>query len=514
MNPLVLDWLNLIVRWAHVIAAIMWIGDSFLFMWLDSHLRKDDSKKREGDVIGELWMAHGGGFYELVKRRSLAEVPDPLYSFKWESYSTWITGFLLLIIVYYLGGKAMLLDSGSGLSHGAAVSISLGLLVLGLGVYHLLCRTPVAKDWRVFSVVGFGLIAATAWGLGQVFSGRAVFLQLGAMLGTIMSSNVFFRIIPAQKHMMAMTRAGQPVDTSYGVRAKKHSTHNHYLTLPVLFTMLSNHFPSMYGHGQAWLVLVLVMVFGAGVKRFMNSRLDTPKPLLAVTFGALVAVGFMTGPRALEMDAALVNAPKVSFATAQSIVQARCVSCHAALPSNANFAAAPAGVVLETPEQIHDRAQRTYLLAVASRAMPLGNQTQITDMERALLGAWIAQGADVAAPGPVQTELPGLSLPAPKALASPAAEAQNVWSTRCAICHGAQGRGDGQAVQALTPKPRNFTDEAWQAQTTDATIARVIGEGGAAVGKSGLMPAQADLKDNAPVMAELIKLIRGFGAAK
>ena len=167
-----------------------------------------------------------------------------------------------------------------------------------------------------------GGIAATAWGVSQIFSGRAMFLQIGAMIGTIMSSNVFFRIIPAQKHMLAMTRANQPVDTSYGLRAKKHSTHNHYLTLPVLFAMLSNHFPSMYGHRQAWLVLVLVMVAGAGVKRFMNSRLATPKPLMVLTLLALGTVGWMTGPRALEMDAGLVNAPKVSFATAQSIVQA------------------------------------------------------------------------------------------------------------------------------------------------------------------------------------------------
>jgi uncharacterized membrane protein len=514
MNPIVHDWLNLIVRWAHVIAAIMWIGDSFLFMWLDSHLRKDDSKNREGDVIGELWMAHGGGFYELVKRRSLSVMPEPLYSFKWESYSTWITGFLLLIIVYYLGGKAMLLDSGSGLSHVAAVHISLGLLLAGLGVYHVLCMTPVVKDWRVFSVVGFGLIAATAWGVSQIFSGRAMFLQIGAMIGTIMSSNVFFRIIPAQKHMLAMTRANQPVDTSYGLRAKKHSTHNHYLTLPVLFAMLSNHFPSMYGHQHAWLVLVLVMVVGAGVKRFMNSRLATPKPLLAVTVAALVTVGWMTGPRALELDAGLANAPKVSFATAQSIVQARCVSCHAAQPSNASFAAPPAGVMLETPEQLHDRAQRVYVLAVASRAMPLGNQTNITDTERALLGAWIAQGADVAAPGPVQTELPGLKLPAAKGFASPAEEAKDAYASRCASCHGAQGRGDGAAAQALNPKPRNFSDATWQAQTTDAAIAKVIGEGGAAVGKSALMPAQPDLKAKPAVMAELVKLIRGFGTAK
>src|SRR5689334_455973 len=209
MNPVIQEWLNLIVRWAHVIAAIMWIGDSFLFMWLDSQLRKPDRDLPDA-VVGELWMAHSGGFYEVVKRKSLDALPPKLHWFKWESYTTWITGSLLLIIVYYLGGRAMLVDAASPLSEGQAIHLSLGLIAGGVIVYDLLCRTPLVKDGRVFGVVGLGLIVGTAYEVMRVYSPRAAFLQIGAMLGTIMASNVFLRIIPAQKHMLAATREGRP----------------------------------------------------------------------------------------------------------------------------------------------------------------------------------------------------------------------------------------------------------------------------------------------------------------
>jgi hypothetical protein len=243
------EWLNLLVRWVHVIAAIMWIGDSFLFMWLDSHLTAP-SRPREGDVAGELWMTHSGGFYEVVKRRSFAqgEMPATLYWFKWESYTTWLTGFLLLVIVFHLNGASLLIDpSVHPLTPVQATAISLGLLPLCYGLYELLWRTPLARNNRVFAAVGLVLITGLAYVLTQLFSARGAFLQMGAILGTIMSANVFFRIIPAQRHMLAMTREGRPVDTSYGVRAKGRSIQNHYMTLPVLFTMLSNHFPSTYG---------------------------------------------------------------------------------------------------------------------------------------------------------------------------------------------------------------------------------------------------------------------------
>lgn len=417
MDPWVQEWANLAVRWAHVLAGILWIGDSFLFIWLDARL-SEPRRPLEGDVVGEMRMAHGGGFYEVVKRRSLAEIPPDLAWFKWESYSTWITGFLLLIIVYWAGGRAMLLDAASPLSHGAAVGIGLGGLALGTAVYHALCRTPLIRDPRAFGAVGLALVLAVAWGSTQVFTPRAAFIQVGALLGTVMASNVFFVIIPAQAHMLASTAAGTPVDTSYGARAKQRSVHNHYLTLPVLFTMVSNHFPSLYGNAMPWLVLALVVVVGVGVKYAMNFRGRSHPLALGGTAAALVAVMAMTRPAVPAspgVDAALAASPPVSFATADAILRARCVSCHAAAPTDPAFAAPPLGVVLDSPEQVRAHADRIAVRAVQTRTMPLGNLTGMTDAERALLGAWIAQGADTSAPGPAR--LP----PAAAPMASPEA---------------------------------------------------------------------------------------------
>jgi len=507
MSPVVQEWLNLVVRWAHVIAAIMWIGDSFLFMWLDSQLRKPD-RELKGEVVGELWMAHSGGFYEVIKRKSLETLPPQLHWFKWESYLTWITGFLLLIIVYYLGGRAMLTEAGSTLSHGAAVGISLGLLAGTVAIYDVLCRTPLVRDNRVFGVVGLALTVGAAYGITQVFSPRAAFLQVGAMLGTLMASNVFFRIIPAQKHMLAATKEGRPVDTSYGARAKARSTHNHYLTLPVLFTMLSNHFPGLYGHPLPWAVLGLLFVAGAGLKYIMNFRRHTHPVVLVGTLAAFAGVFVMTAPKGLAIDPAYAEGPKVSFATAQMIVQTRCVTCHAQAPTNPSFAAAPSGVMFDSPERIGAYSERIFVRAVQTRTMPLGNMTFMTDDERRLLGAWVAQGADLAAPG-------GVDIPVPTAVAktyaSPAEEARAIFAERCTPCHGNEGRGDGPSSSSLNPKPRNYHDAAWQEKATDEGISKAILEGGQAVGKSSVMPSNPDLAKRPEIVSELVKIIRGFG---
>jgi uncharacterized membrane protein len=395
MTAVVLEWLNVVVRWAHVIAAIMWIGDSFLFMWLDSHLTKQFSKDRDPEAVGELWMTHSGGFYEVVKLKSLKSLPAQLHWFKWESYSTWITGFLLISIVYWGGGRVMLVEASSTLMHAEAVGISLGGLILGVVVYDLLCRTPLITNVRAMGVVGLFVIVAVAFGLLQVFSPRATFLQVGAMLGTIMTSNVFFRIIPSQRHMIAATEAGTPVDTSYGARAKQRSVHNHYLTLPVLFLMLSNHFPTLYGHAQSWAVLGLVAVAGVGVKYVMNVRRQTHPVILVGTLACLGGAVTMTLPSntaaaAVHVDSGL---PPVQYATVKSIIEARCTSCHAKQPTNPSFAAPPAGVVLETAADVVFQKDRILVRAVETKTMPLGNMTGMTDEERALLGRWIADGA-------------------------------------------------------------------------------------------------------------------------
>lgn len=504
MSAVVQEWLNLIVRWVHVVAGIMWIGDSFLFMWLDSHLSKP-TKIREGDVVGELWMTHSGGFYEVIKRKTLAasDMPDPLYWFKWESYTTWLSGFLLLVIVYHLNGAALLIDpTVRALSAGQAVHISLVLLIAGYAVYELLWLTPLAKSQAAFGAVALALLTATAFGLTHVFSARGAFLQVGAMIGTVMAANVFFRIIPAQKHMLAMTKAGQPVDASYGLRAKGRSVQNHYATLPVLFTMLSNHFPSLYGNRAPWAVLGLLFVFGFGLKYAMNKRTSTPAPALGMTVAALAGAFYLAKPVSLvdEFKSRYEGEPVVGFAQVQAIVATRCASCHAARPSSPMFAAPPVGVVLESKDDFRKHAERMFLRSVATETMPLGNLTGMTAEERKTLGIWFAQGADVEAKG---------ATPA----SDVSSEAQAMFTAVCATCHGAQGLGDGPAAAALTPAPRNLADAAWQASVDDAHLSKVILEGGPSVGKSPLMPSNPSLADKPAVLEGLVRMIRGFGKA-
>jgi len=401
MPALALEWLNLALRWIHVLAAIMWIGDSFLFMWLDSSL-SPPSRKREGAVAGELWMVHSGGFYEVVKRRYLApdELPAKLHWFQWEAYATWISGFFLLGVVYYFGGGIYLVDrSVSAIAVPAAIALSLALLLAGWMVYDALWTSPLAQRPGVASLISFALVAAAAYGLTRVFSGRAAFLHLGAMLGTVMVANVWRRIIPAQAQMMSATRAGEPVDVTFGERAKTRSVHNHYLTLPVLFTMLSNHFPGTWGHPLAWLSLVLLVVLGAAVKYVMSFRARSNRWIVlagAASLAGAIALPLRSGsPAAAAGD--YRGVPPVAFETAQAIIELRCVTCHAAKPSNPSFPEPPLGVRLDDPERIAALAPRILARAVLTQTMPLGNLTGMTEEERRTLGAWIAQGAKTGA---------------------------------------------------------------------------------------------------------------------
>jgi uncharacterized membrane protein/cytochrome c551/c552 len=509
-----LEWLNLLVRWVHVIAAIMWVGDSFLFVWLDSHLTAP-TKPREGAVVGELWMTHSGGFYEVIKRKSLAqnELPAQLYWFKWESYTTWLTGFALLCVVYYGAGASFLLDAQvSDLSRTTATIISVALLPAAFVVYEVLWMTPLSKDNRAFGAVGLVLLAGLAYWLTHLFSGRGAFLQLGATMGTVMAANVFFRIIPAQRHMLAATQAGTPVDTSYGARAKGRSIHNHYLTLPVLFTMLSNHFPSTYGHPLAWVVVVVLFIFGASLKYTMNFRGKTHPVVVGGLVTSLASFVFLTMPKKESLPGLerYANAKPVSFATVNAVLQARCVSCHAAKPTTAMFLGAPQGIMLETKEQVAQHAERIYLRAVATKTMPLGNLTGITDDERELLGAWMAQGGNVEAPGPVELPTAPTPKPATPAATSPAETATALFQNLCSTCHGLDGRAETDTAKALTPRPRAFTDAAWQAGVTDEHLVKVILEGGAAVGKSALMPANPDLVNQPEVVKALVARVRSY----
>ncbi len=524
MPAIVQEWLNLLVRWIHVIAAIMWVGDSFLFMWLDRSLDPAPDKKEDA-VVGMLWMTHSGGFYEVVKRKALAreQLPPKLHWFQWESYTTFITGFLLLLIVYHSANAGLLIDSTVyPLTPWLARGITLALLPVAFGLYHLLWSTPLANRQWLFGLVGLGLLEGLAWGLTHLFAGRAAFLLMGATIGTVMAANVFFVIIPAQQHMLSATRAGTPVDTRFGQRAKGRSIHNHYLTLPVVFTMLSNHFPSTYANPHAWLVLGFLFLFGAGLKHLMSYRTMAHPALMMGTIAAAGAVVGLTSPQGLPKEelARYRALPPVSFATVQAITQARCVTCHARTPSNPMFPAAPAGVFLERPEDFEAHAERIFMRAVVTKTMPLGNLTGITDAERELLGAWVAQGADVQAKGPVA--LPSAALdagsagpPAPEDAGppkSPAEEARARFDTLCVTCHGAKGDGQGVAAAGLTVKPRDFHDEKFQAGATDEDLAMAIVGGGTAVGKSPLMPPNPDLAAKPEVVGELVKIVRSFRA--
>ncbi len=542
MPAILQEWLNLLVRWIHVIAAIMWVGDSFLFMWLDRSLDPPKGQK-ESSVVGMLWMTHSGGFYEVVKRRALTaeQLPPTLHWFKWESYTTWISGFLLLVIVYHAGNGLLVDPAVSSISTWQAHALNLGVLPAAWLVYEALWRTPLAKVQWAFALVGLLLLMGLAYALTHLLSGRGAFITLGAVMGTVMASNVFFVIIPAQRHMLDATRAGTPVDTSYGLRAKGRSIQNHYLTLPVVFTMLSNHFPSTYSSPQAWLVLGLLFVFGAGLKHLMSYRTHAHPALMMGTVAAAAGVVGLTSPQGMPREelARYEKLPRVSFATVQAITQSRCVTCHSRHPSNPMFPAAPQGVFFDQPGDLEAHADRLFMRAVSTRTMPLGNLTGISEGERELLGAWVAQGADVHAPGgvalPVEGAVPssggtlgtaGGADGGPRAAAgvamdggaaadastplTPAQAARQRFDTLCATCHGPNGDGNGPASAALNPKPRNFHDEKFQAEATDAALATVILGGGPAVGKSPLMPPNPDLAARPEVVAELVKIVRGF----
>lgn len=387
--------LDLLFRWAHLIAGIMWIGNSMLWNWLDRNLEPGDPANPLHE--GTIWMVHSGGFYEMRKLQlEPNQMPKTLHWFWIQATTTWATGFILLILVYWLGGKAAMVDASvADLSQGTAIAISLGLLVGAYVVYNLIWRSPIGRNTGLAAAISFAALIGVIYGLTHVFSGKAAFLHVGAMLGTLMVSNVWQYIIPSQSELVKLTKEGKTQEMALGKRAKQRSIHNNYMTFPVLFTMISAHFPSTYGGPNAWLVLCVLILSGALVRHFMNIRFTWGgwKPAIAATVvigvGALYA---LTKPAPVVADPA---ASPVAFAQAERIVQQRCVTCHAAKPTDPDYASAAAGVAFETPAQIQGMAERIKARAVDSTSMPLGNKTGMTPAERAALGRWVAQGAPV-----------------------------------------------------------------------------------------------------------------------
>jgi uncharacterized membrane protein len=394
LDPYATDWLNLLTRWLHVIAGIVWIGSSFYFIALDNHLRPPkDSRDAEQGVGGESWEIHGGGFYEIQKYTvAPRELPDTLHWFKWEAYTTWLSGFALMVVLYYLNADTYLIDRDvADLSSGAAVAISVGLLAAAWLVYDGLCRVLASRPLLLATLL-LGLVTLAAWGIGHLFSGRAVYLQVGAMLGTMMVGNVFFTIIPAHWELVRAKQAGRDPDPAANVRAKLRSVHNNYLTLPVVFTMISNHFPFTYGHSYAWLILVILLVIGAWVRHFFNLR-HAGRTVWAIPVTAAVAIAALAIVIRPENEPAQATGQAVPFAQVAQVIEQRCAACHSAQPTK--VATAPQGVKLDTPEEIKTQADAIEQQAVRTDAMPLGNVTGMTQAERDLLGRWIAQGAKV-----------------------------------------------------------------------------------------------------------------------
>jgi uncharacterized membrane protein len=384
------EWLNLLIRWAHLVVSIGWIGTSFYFMALDYSLSKRE--RMNPGVLGTAWQVHGGGFYHVEKYTvAPATLPDVLHWFKWEAYLTWVTGFGLLIVQYYFHADAFLIDPGvMVLEPWQAIAISIASLLAGWFIYDGLCRTKVGENTTLLALSVFALILIAAVLYTKVFSGRGAFIHVGALVGTIMAVNVFGVIIPNQKKMIAQMIAGQAPEARYGEIGKQRSTHNNYLTLPVLLMMVSQHYPFLFTHPQSWLIVALIIVIGALVRHMLN-RLDAGDDwdsyawvMPAAAMGLITAI-YVTAP------ATRVNTSgAVTDMEAQAIVGKHCLMCHARNPSHPAFKEAPKNMALESIPEMRRFAQQIYMQTVQNRAMPLGNQTGMTEDERDALGRWVS----------------------------------------------------------------------------------------------------------------------------
>nr|WP_298147521.1 urate hydroxylase PuuD [uncultured Pseudomonas sp.] len=422
------EWLNLGIRWIHMITGIAWIGASFYFVWLENNLNR--TNPRDG-LSGDLWAIHGGGIYHLEKYKlAPPKMPENLHWFKWEAYFTWMSGVALLMVVYYLNPSLYLIAPGSDMAPAVAIAIGLGSLVVGYVAYHFLCDSPLGKQPALLGAALFVLLIAAAYGFSAIFSGRAAYLHVGAIIGTIMVGNVFFTIMPAQRALVKAIEENRAPDPVLPAKGLLRSRHNNYFTLPVLFIMISNHFPSTYGSQYNWLILAGIAVLAVLVRHYFNTRHDSSKFVWTLPAAALgmICLAFVTAPNlkpiapaaaqsatpaaapttptapatsgdsaplASAQPAEQVTAAGGDFAKVRAVIKERCAVCHSAQPSSPMFSSAPAGVMFDTPEQIRQQAAKIHAQSVAAQIMPLGNMTQMTQDERNLIGAWIDQGARI-----------------------------------------------------------------------------------------------------------------------
>ncbi|CAI4158716.1 Urate_ox_N domain-containing protein [Alteromonas macleodii] len=413
-----LDWISLFVRWFHVVAGVAWIGASFYFIWLDNNLRTPPKWKQDKGIKGDLWAIHGGGFYEVAKYAYGPEkMPETLHWFKWEAYTTWLSGFALLIIVYYFGASAYLIDpSVNAMSPTTAISLGLGLIFGGLGLYEFACRSPLAKYPLAFGIGLVALVCIVSYLSTQWFSGRGAYIHVGALIGTIMAGNVFFNIMPNQRKMVAAVADKKDIDPNWGASAKLRSVHNNYFTLPLLFIMISNHYPMTYQHPQNWLVLIAIMAAAAWIRHFFNLRhVGTTKPGILVSGAvAMLAIALWVswpqspshtsneghedvslvdevGKKVTANNAVAQASSEVSNERVVSLITTHCVGCHSRTPTDDIFKVAPLGVVLDTWEDIERFAPQVVRRTTVTKDMPFLNKTKMTDEERQEIARWFAQ---------------------------------------------------------------------------------------------------------------------------
>jgi len=395
MTAYLLEWVNLLGRWVHMITGIAWIGASFYFIWLDNSLETPKSSEDSAKgVSGEVWSVHGGGMYHAQKYKlAPAVMPEHLHWFKWEAYTTWISGMFMLALMYWYGAEIYLIDPGvAALSRPVAIAIGIAVIAIGWFAYNWLCESDIGKNENTMAAILFVALSILAFLLCQVFSGRGAFMHFGSMLGTIMVGNVFFVIIPGQKDLVLAKQEGRDPDPIHGIRGKQRSVHNTYFTLPVLFVMISNHYAMTYGHKYNWLILIALTLIGALVRIYFVARHKGKASPIPIFLALTVLAGIVTLIAPRQSDRLVsIGAGNVQMATIQSIITERCSSCHASSPTQNGFAAPPKGIVLESEEDITRHAYTIHQQTVVTRAMPVGNLTGITESERATIDAWFNQ---------------------------------------------------------------------------------------------------------------------------
>jgi uncharacterized membrane protein len=395
MTPYLIEWLNLILRFVHVITGVAWIGASFYFVWLDNHLQTPPKWKQDKGIKGDLWSIHGGGFYEVAKYQNGPEkIPEILHWFKWEAYSTWLSGFLLLCVMYYLGAESYLIDrSVADLSQAQAIGIGLLSIFGGWLIYELLCRSKLGKYAIVLALLLLVLTSALAYGLSQLISARGMYIHIGALIGTIMAGNVFTVIMPSQRALVAAVTEGTTPDPAWGAKAKLRSTHNTYIVLPLLFIMISSHYPMTYNHQHGWLVLVCLFIITAAARWYFVLRHSNRQNIL-IPIGVVIATLLLIYAMADKKQAEPVDmssAALVGQAEVETIINTHCVGCHSSKPTDAIFTIAPAGVMLNDYASMLRWMPAIKARVVDSHNMPLMNKTNMTQQERDTLGLWIAQ---------------------------------------------------------------------------------------------------------------------------